>query len=78
MEQYAKMPFPETLAWNILNKQFFPKKYFFACVQVYESTCCCYRVICVEYITFEIYFMMFDYYNEYLPSGQTFSTTFIF
>lgn len=78
MEQYAQMPFPEALVWNVLNVQFLPKKYFSACVQLYEPTCCCSRVIYVEYITFEICFMMFDYYNEYLPSGQTLPTIFIF
>lgn len=73
-----KMPFPEMLVWNVWNIQFFLKKYLSACVQVYEATCCCSRVIYVEYTTFEVYFMMFDYYNEYLPSGQTLLTIFIF
>lgn len=63
---------------NVLKIQFFPKKYFFAFVQVYEPTCCCSTVIYVEYIIFEIYFKMFGYYNEYLPSGQTLPTIFIF
>ena len=73
-----KVPFPETLVWNVLNIQFFLKKYFPACVKVYEPTWCCSRVIYVEYITFEVYFMMFDYYYEYLPSGQILPTIFIF
>lgn len=73
-----KMPFPETLAWNVLNIQFFLKKYFSARVQVYEPLCCCSRVIYVEAITFEVYFMMFDYDNGYLPSGHTLPTIFIF
>lgn len=72
-----KMPFPETSTWNVLNIPFFRKKYFSARVQVYEPTCRC-RVIYGEYITFEVYFMMFDCYNEYLPSGHTLPTIFTF
>lgn len=73
-----KMPFPEKLVRNDLNIQFFLKKYFSAWVQVYEPTSCCSRVTYVEYITFEVYFMMLDYYNEYVSSGQTLPTIFIF